>query len=1123
MIAAFDLTQEQRLVELGGYDLLKPLVDQLAGYVGSTNAAAAAAAGTAKATIITAGSPLSEEVRGLAADVATANGAVTYEASGASGVSTKSGGLRIPAGQTGAGSTLTFTFDVPASRVAQLAGQKMRFQVDLLHNGQFSLLRPSVVVEATQTGGGFVQASGVTANEPSSTLLWCEVIAPGSRITLKLKVPDNASAQSADLWVFGSQQRLIPLGASAARVTDDLVVAPKNRLRAVLRTPSPTLSNGGQAMATPAVSDGATDGVIIPAGSSGNLTAISRWASISDLGYLAGQIVRVTAEFITTPYLLDPATGWAPNLAASRDGVNSQTSAVAGSAVITTSNTNRVRAQWDYVVTGAKEELVGVRSRFNGAASTELRSAYLTSLTIEPVGVVTTETRLAERLGAATQTSGNLLGTTGAVQVAAQNGAVATGPLSFAVPEAGGGGNSYILVPVLLEGTGGLAGTVLNIRATFAIPDDVPASLLGMGCRAKIYNSTARPPASGAEGLIDVPSVTSRVTKTATGAGRRTVEWLVPLTGDELRLEPYLILGTLAARATPAEFALETIEYSAEAAYGATRNPANIAAAAVEAFAYRGTRYTKTVTVAADGSGNFTTIAAAFALIGPGESTTRRTKVLIKPGTYPEVDLLVPPNVDLVGGGRPEEVIIAGAMPDDTVPADITNHQTIFANFTTLLRNLTIAGRNMRYPLHIDAGAADYRAIIDIENCVIEHFGNEGARAYQTGLGGGGNPSAVPASGAAFGMGTHSGMRFRARDTVFKSLSIGAFYHNNANFADLVEMEFENCDFVATANSPSFGITALGSGQRGEIVRLRDCRYGGPISLSGDGQVSTRLDNQQGNPWEIEARFYGPKPPAWFGSTTNQVLALRSPAGASSAVAISGSGAAVLFGVSPDIRKGGVGLGAALYSAHRINNGGPGVPVSLSARLGDRTGAPLSLTVTFDGGEVTRTISLAANYTSQGNSTVRNNLAAALDLPAGYSIEIATPYSEAAIMETDCDFLAINADTTAILRWSALAFAGADDAVRLMTSADPTTLFAGFAQQDAVVGERLRVLGRGGQIVQDHALWQGTAPTFAYGDTAGVSAVAGRLVKNSGPTVLRCSKVDGATVKTWKALLNIVN
>lgn len=255
-------------------------------------------------------------------------------------------------------------------------------------------------------------------------------------------------------------------------------------------------------------------------------------------------------------------------------------------------------------------------------------------------------------------------------------------------------------------------------------------------------------------------------------------------------------------------------------------------------------RIKKVYTVKQDGTGDFTTIEQANAKCLNGKENARY-KILVYPGTYNITKDFCPNNyVDIVGINR-ETCIITLQQADTETKANIEQYSTFNLKYNNEIKNLTITCKNARYPIHDDGGVADITRVI--ENCHIEHLGNQGARTQQS-------DTSIWSSECAYGMGTRSGNKAYFKDCTFKSNFIPWSTHNNINFTSPCFIEHDNCNFIL-GTSPigsykySIRIMSDGSLVKDRIV-FKGCKSNYPMLLQdswlGDTANKNRVE------WIIE-------------------------------------------------------------------------------------------------------------------------------------------------------------------------------------------------------------------------------------------------------------------------------
>jgi hypothetical protein len=234
------------------------------------------------------------------------------------------------------------------------------------------------------------------------------------------------------------------------------------------------------------------------------------------------------------------------------------------------------------------------------------------------------------------------------------------------------------------------------------------------------------------------------------------------------------------------------------------------------------------ITVKTDDTGNFSTIKSAVDSIADA-TVFNRYQVIVYPGTYTDVNWDMKDYVDIIGINK-STCILQGYLPPDSSDADITAKSTFNWNTTGKVANLTITCQNMRYPIHSDSNGSRQNIIQVIENCIIEHLGNDEARANR--VANSLDPNTVWSSENAWGGGTASGMQINAKYTEFKAPVMPFSSHNNANFEKPSCIELDTCRLLQSkeigSTRCSLRLQSLGSGQQDKIV-LKNCELNGKI------------------------------------------------------------------------------------------------------------------------------------------------------------------------------------------------------------------------------------------------------------------------------------------------------
>lgn len=188
---------------------------------------------------------------------------------------------------------------------------------------------------------------------------------------------------------------------------------------------------------------------------------------------------------------------------------------------------------------------------------------------------------------------------------------------------------------------------------------------------------------------------------------------------------------------------------------------------------------TKTITVAADGSGDFTTVQAAIDAAGASEAAP--VDVIIQPGTYDSEMITTRDWVNLIGVDR-DRCILQYTRTED-VP--VHRAHVVWATSNSTLRNLTLIGGDVKYCIHSDGGGP---YVLTIDNCVLRRT----------------------ADGMAFGIGLQADQHiFLTNCTVEAKLPV--FCHNAQNTAQPCSMTIS--DSVLIGRDRTVHIFCMGSKQ----------------------------------------------------------------------------------------------------------------------------------------------------------------------------------------------------------------------------------------------------------------------------------------------------------------------
>lgn len=632
---------------------------------------------------------------------------------------------------------------------------------------------------------------------------------------------------------------------------------------------------------------------------------------------------------------------------------------------------------------------------------------------------------------------------------------------------------------------------------------------------------------------------TALVRNTQVSANRRILEIEATLDGTETALQPFFGRGTQTTPAAAEQYLVVTditFEIVASpsdqlslleennrlgAALRAASQSATLTAsytAAIQNALIGGGGYAVTKTVKPDGTGDFTHPRFAVESITDA-SASKRYRVLIYPSIYTgQANWNCKDHVDLVGIDR-ATCIVHYENPDDTpVGATagagvIANTQTFWCNTETTIENLTVTLRNGRYPIHSDSSGNLKGRKQRLRNCHVEHLGNDGARAWQAANGG--NPNLVWGSEHAWGYGSSSAMVVEMdRLTTLKSKISALYIHTRENFAEPSVMDVRNCQAIAT-NSTGVAVTVqpLGS-RRNDLVLLNNNALVGDIRYNAQPWIQTTLDYQPASHAEVVVTGAGNSPAVFTVTDWGRALKIESASTSNnSTVAVSGSAVPIIMGEVVS-KPGAGGLKGYVHGAFDVSGTGVGLAsdvfiTSLGKRLGNCTAAPKTLTIAIDGGAPV-SVTFDQNYTDATNGSILALIQAAIGASGNAVLYAVGERYRPSFLDEEQALR--NATAVGIPMGSVLAYDVNHKTIRLMTSADPASRFAGVAWEDIYPDTSGRVKTKGYLHIGD--VLRTDAAAIAFGDTFSIDAAApGRVIKGGAQGLLSAIRNDAVKVR----------
>ncbi len=242
---------------------------------------------------------------------------------------------------------------------------------------------------------------------------------------------------------------------------------------------------------------------------------------------------------------------------------------------------------------------------------------------------------------------------------------------------------------------------------------------------------------------------------------------------------------------------------------------------AIQAAISGGVQYVDKHIIAA-GGGDYTSIAAALADITDASASNQYR--LFLHGQTNEIHLQMKDYVHLYGTNR-DSSIINGKYDDDEVEATIIANSVIeWGSINCDIKNLTILAENCRYGIHDDLVEGEHTHTI--ENCYVEHKGNDGADAYYS--------KVVWAAMDGIGQGLKGDANIYAKDCIFKGRRTGYYSHTKTTTDNCSKVVIENCEMYSTDKANGgYGLRIQFLADNNDKYVLKNCNVGGMIYFSG--------------------------------------------------------------------------------------------------------------------------------------------------------------------------------------------------------------------------------------------------------------------------------------------------
>lgn len=686
--------------------------------------------------------------------------------------------------------------------------------------------------------------------------------------------------------------------------------------------------------------------------------------------------------------------------------------------------------------------------------------------------------------------SGEALG--GSVRVNDVNGNM----VGLSVPSGSSGGASYISPFFKVDGAN-LTGATISVTSKFtATPNfivDCPPGSATVQVRRGL-------------GSVNVAPLNLRVSQTG-AVVTKTFDYVI--TASDLAIAPtYQIISTTPVAAYVRSISISSMKYVlSNIPSGNTAADVLLGVQLDSAMSKIAVLGPESVVSVSNTGGDYSTIQDANAALS-GASLSKPTTISIK-DKGDALNIMLNDYVSISGSSQ-NLVEIHHELPANVDPTLIPGNQTLRPEKNHNIKNVAVTCKNMRYPIHSDSGGGFRNGKIVVEDSVIEHLGNQEAQDYQDSIGSG---VTVWTSEHAWGYGASSGQKVIMRRTKLKSRTSAMYAHTNLNFSKPVEIDIEDCQFIATnEGGKAIYVQPLGSGQA-DTLSFRGTELVGDIYYWMNPWMPNTLEYQPANHCEIKITGSSSSPAVFDILESGRALKIQSATeGVSSSVTVGGDAVSVIFGKENYSLRGCVGIAGYVYGWADISGMNVGSPTvgnitSLGKRLGDCTTTNKTLSILIDG-TLTKTIVFNLDYTSTDNATILSSINTVLDGAA-----VASAYNVGGLYRPKIlnEELSLKNNTSVgFLKGTALAYNGSRKNIRKMTSTDPVSIFAGIAWEDIYPNTFGRVK-IGGYLPQYDLLGGPFVLTFdqaLYVDTS----TAGTLTTVVGTTpLLRAIRSDAVT------------
>lgn len=227
---------------------------------------------------------------------------------------------------------------------------------------------------------------------------------------------------------------------------------------------------------------------------------------------------------------------------------------------------------------------------------------------------------------------------------------------------------------------------------------------------------------------------------------------------------------------------------------------------------------------------DYATIAQAIASI---TDTSIINNIIIDDGTYQEKNLTLPTNTNIIGAsGNYANCIIQGYNEETATDSQISSSSTFNISGNNKFKNVTITCQNMRYPIHSESQGSVKNWKQYVENCFIEHLGNQEVIDYR--IANSLDYSNVWSSCHGWGEGASSGAYLEITNSTIKSVMNAFYVHGASNMTEPYTHIIKNTKLISHSSSKfSVYVDDNSSSIANNTLIIEDCFLSNRVGIIG--------------------------------------------------------------------------------------------------------------------------------------------------------------------------------------------------------------------------------------------------------------------------------------------------